>query len=435
MIILNYLYFHQKKLNSILKILYNLSSNLLVDLSFFLVYVYSIHILYQLISKLINKQLIIISNLKKIKKMKKANEILNSINPLKIVRKQSKQKELVGKAPGSLIYTGDVSDVPVEISVIRFDEAYYESEILETAADAHAEKGNKHVSWINIDGIHDVEIIKTIGKDFNLHSLLLEDILNIEQRPKIEIYGENLVVFFKMMYLRDNKLDIEPISLVLGPNYLISFQERKGDIFDNVRGRIHNASGRIRKRGSDYLLFALMDAVVDNYFIVMEDIADKLELLEDKLFEETDNRLLYELQQHRKQIVNMRRSVYPLREVVNKLNRAEFAAITEDTERFFRDLYDHTIQIIETIETFKETVSSLKDVFMTGVSNRMNEIMKVLTLIATIFIPITFVAGVYGMNFENMPELGWEYGYHAAWGLMIIMGVGMFIYFKRQKWL
>ena len=367
--------------------------------------------------------------------MKKANEILNSINPLKLTKKISRQKELVGKAPGSLIYTGEVVDVPVELSVIRYSETHYDSFILKKATDAHEEKGVDHISWINVDGIHDVDIIKTIGKDFDLHSLLLEDILNIEQRPKIEIYGDNLVVFFKMMYLRDNKLDIEPISLVLGPNYLISFQEKKGDIFDNVRARIKNTNGRIRKRGSDYLLFALMDAVVDNYFVVMEDIADKLELLEDKLFEDTDNKLLYELQQYRKQIVNMRRSVYPLREVVNKLNRAEFGVISEDTERFFRDLYDHTIQIIETIETFKETVSSLKDVFMTGVSNKMNEIMKVLTLIATIFIPVTFVAGVYGMNFDNMPELSWEYGYEATWGLMLLMGGAMLVYFKKKKWL
>lgn len=367
--------------------------------------------------------------------MKKANEILNSINPLKLTKRISRQKELVGKSPGSLIYTGEVVDVPVEISVIRYSEKYYDDFVLKSASEAHEEKGNENISWINVDGIHDIDIIKTIGKDFNLHSLLLEDILNIEQRPKIEIYGENMVIFFKMMYFHDGKLDIEPISLVLGPNYLISFQEKKGDIFDNVRARIKNANGRIRKRGSDYLLFALMDAVVDNYFVVMEDIADKLELLEDRLFEDTDNRLLYELQQHRKQIVNMRRSVYPLREVVNKLNRAEFGIISEDTERFFRDLYDHTIQIIETIETFKETVSSLKDVYMTGVSNRMNEIMKVLTLIATIFIPITFVAGVYGMNFDNMPELSWEYGYEATWGLMLLMGGAMLVYFKKKKWL
>lgn len=367
--------------------------------------------------------------------MKKANEILSSINPLKIVRRQSKQKDLVGRAPGSLIYTGDVKDVPVTMTVIRYSDKNYDKFELKSASDAHEEKGNENISWINMDGIHDVSIIKTIGKDFELHSLLLEDILNIEQRPKIEVYGDNLVVFFKMLYLENDKLVIEPISLVLGPNYLISFQEKSGDIFDNVRTRIEDSNGRIRRRGSDYLLFALMDAVVDNYFVVMEDIAEKLELLEDELFEDSDNRLLYELQQYRKQIVNMRRSVYPLREVVSKLNRAEFGIISEDTERFFRDLYDHTIQIIETIETFKETVSSLKDVFMTGVSNRMNEIMKVLTLIATIFIPVTFIAGVYGMNFENMPELGWEYGYASAWALMAIMGISMFVYFKKQKWL
>lgn len=285
-------------------------------------------------------------------------------------------------------------------------------------SEANLEKEIDHISWINVSGIHDVDIVKTIGDDFNLHSLLLEDILNIEQRPKVEVYGENIVVFFKMLYLTDGVLEIEPISLVLGPNYIISFQEKEGDIFDNIRDRIRNGNGKIRKRKSDYLMFALMDAVVDNYFIVMEDIAEKLELLEDRLFEETDNSLLFELQMYRKQIVSMRRSIYPLREVVNKLNRTEFERISDDTERFFRDLYDHTIQIIETIETFKETVSSLKDVYMTGVSNRMNEIMKVLTLIATIFIPITFVAGVYGMNFEYMPELSWKYGYESAWLLM-----------------
>lgn len=367
--------------------------------------------------------------------MKKANDILNSFNPLKLTKKISRQKELVGKAPGSLIYTGEVVDEPVEVSVIRYSDDNYETFILENVSDAHLEKGIQNVSWINVDGIHNIDIVETIGKDFKLHSLLLEDILNIEQRPKVEIYGENMVVFFKMMYINDGVLDIEPISLILGPNYLISFQEKKGDIFDNVRGRIQLENGRIRKRGADYLLFALMDAVVDNYFVVMEDIAEKLELLEDELFEDTDNRLLYELQQRRKQIVNMRRSVYPLREVVNKLNRSEFGIISEDTERFFRDLYDHTIQIIETIETFKETVSSLKDVYMTGVSNKMNEIMKVLTLIATIFIPITFIAGVYGMNFEYMPELTWEYGYIIAWGLMILMGGAMLVYFKKKKWL
>lgn len=367
--------------------------------------------------------------------MKKTNEILSIINPLNLKKRISKQIKLVGQAPGSLIYTGEVEDTPVEISVIRYSEDYFEHFKLENASEAHEEKGVDHISWININGIHDVNVIEQIGKDFDLHSLLLEDILNIEQRPKMEIYGENLVVFFKMLYMQDDKLIIEPISLVLGPNYIISFQEKSGDIFDNIRTRIEISNGKIRRRGSDYLLFSLMDAVVDNYFVVMEEIAERLELLEDELFEDTDNELLYDLQQYRKQIVIMRRSIYPLREVVNKLNRAEFEIISEDTERFFRDLYDHTIQIIETIETFKETVSSLKDVFMTGVSNRMNEIMKVLTLIATIFIPITFVAGVYGMNFEGMPELSWKYGYAGAWGLMILMGLSMLIYFKKKKWL
>jgi len=364
-----------------------------------------------------------------------ANEILNKINPIHLTRKKSKQSEIVGKAPGSLIYTGLQKDMKVTMSVIRYNSETYERFQIDNVADASNEKNIEQISWININGIHDTKIIESIGKDFELHSLLLEDILNIEQRPKIEEYEGNMVVFFKMLYITDGKLDIEPLSIVLGPNYLISFQEREGDIFDNVRERIENSHGRIRKRGADYLLFALMDAVIDNYFVVMEDIAERLEELEDKLFEESDEKLLYELQQYRKQIVSMRRSIYPLREVVGRLDRSQYDIIAEDTERFFRDLYDHTIQIIETIETFKETVSSLKDVYMTGVSNRMNEIMKVLTLIATIFIPVTFVAGVYGMNFDNMPELHWEYGYPAAWLLMALMGLGMFVFFRKKKWL
>lgn len=364
-----------------------------------------------------------------------ANEILNKINPINLTKKKSKQSEIVGKAPGSLIYTGMQKDVKVTMSVIRYNSDSYEKFQIDNVSDMGVEKKVEQVSWININGIHDTKIIESIGRDFELHSLLLEDILNIEQRPKIEQYGDNIVVFFKMLYLTDKELDIEPISIVLGPNYLISFQEREGDIFDNVRERIENSNGRIRKRGSDYLLFALMDAVIDNYFVVMEEIAERLEALEDKLFEDSDETLLYELQQYRKQIVRMRRSIYPLREVVGRLDRSQYDIILEDTERFFRDLYDHTIQIIETIETFKETVSSLKDVYMTGVSNRMNEIMKVLTLIATIFIPVTFVAGVYGMNFDHMPELHWEYGYPAAWTLMALMGLGMFIFFRKKKWL
>jgi magnesium transporter len=364
-----------------------------------------------------------------------ANDLLNKISPINIAKKKSKQSEIVGKAPGSLIYTGTQKDIQVTMSVIRYNTEEYNKFKIDDVSQASSEKQTEQVSWININGIHDTKIVESIGKDFGLHSLLLEDILNIEQRPKIEQYDKNIVVFFKMLYLTEGELEIEPISIVLGPNYLISFQEREGDIFDNVRGRIENSNGRIRNRGADYLLFALMDAVIDNYFIVMEEIAERLENLEDRLFEDSNEELLYQLQQYRKQIVRMRRSIYPLREVVGRLDRSQYDIIAEDTERFFRDLYDHTIQIIETIETFKETVSSLKDVYMTGVSNRMNEIMKVLTLIATIFIPITFVAGVYGMNFDHMPELHWEYGYPVAWVIMIIMGLGMFVYFKRKKWL
>jgi magnesium transporter len=367
--------------------------------------------------------------------MKKPNEILKMMNPINMKRQTNKQIKLVGQAPGSLIYTGDIEDSPVEISVIRYGEDFFERQILERVEDAHQEKDNDYVSWINIEGIHDIDVIKQIGNDFNLHPLMLEDILNIEQRPKIDDFDDNIIVFLKMLYVNEGKLIVEPISIVLGPNYIISFQEKPGDVFDNVRTRLENSNGKIRKRGSDYLLYSLMDAVIDNYFLVLEYISEKLEVLEDKMLRSTDNRLLQELQHCRKQVVLIRRSIYPLREIVNKLNREEYEAISAETENFFRDLYDHTIQIIETIETFKETVSSLKDVFMTSVSNKMNEIMKVLTLIATIFIPITFVVGVYGMNFDFMPELRWKYGYVIVWGIMLLMAGSMLLYFKKKKWL
>lgn len=366
--------------------------------------------------------------------MNKANQILQKMNFKNLNVRKSKQIKKVGQAPGTLIYTGDIEDSPIEISVIRYSEDSFERAIVEKATDVYQEKNEDTITWINIEGIHDTEVIQQIGKDFKLHPLMLEDILNIEQRPKIDNFGDNIIVFLKMLYISETKLIVEPISLVLGPNYLISFQEQPGDVFDNIRLRLENSNGKIRNHRADYLLYSLMDAIIDNYFIVLEDISEKLEFLEDKLFLSTDNQLLYELQHLRKQIVVIRRSVYPLREIVNKLNREEYEAIEEESEKYFRDLYDHTIQIIETIETFKETVASLKDVFMTSISNKMNEIMKVLTLIATIFIPITFVVGVYGMNFENMPELGWKYGYALTWGIMVVMTVSMLLYFKKKKW-
>lgn len=362
-------------------------------------------------------------------------KIPNPFSQTSNIKKKSRIRETVGKPPGSLIYTGEKREEPVRITVIQYNDDGYIQEEVESLDKAFSYLNSEYVTWINIDGIHDTEMVKDVGERVNLHNLLLEDILSVDQRPKIEEFDDKLLVIFKMLYFKDNDLEVEHTSIILSEHSIISFQEKIGDIFDSLRSRIENKSGRIRQRGSDYLLYAIMDSIVDNYFIVLDEIAERLETLEDELYEDPGKDLLFKLQFYRKKVVELRRSVYPLRETVNKLNQGQSNLIGKDTEDFFKDLYDHTIQIIETIETFKDTIASLKDMYMSIVSNRMNEIMKVLTIIATIFIPLTFIAGVYGMNFENMPELGWEYGYFITWVIFILTFIGMIIYFKRKDWL
>ncbi|MBD3322449.1 MAG: magnesium/cobalt transporter CorA [Chitinivibrionales bacterium] len=341
----------------------------------------------------------------------------------------------VGLPPGVPVPAKPVDSQPSKISIFRYGPSELEEketpvEKLNTVA------GRGPVLWCNCDGLGDSEVLQSIGKTFSLHDLVIEDIANTYQRPKLEEHDEYLLFVLKMIYQSGNSQEIlsEHVCLVLQQGIVLSFQERHGDVFDLIRDRIRKSKGRIRKMGADYLAYALMDAVVDNYFNVMENCAEEIESLESEVIAAPANGdTSAKIHALRRKVILLRRSIWPLREVINSLMRVESALIDPGMLPYFRDLYDHTIQIIETLETFREVLSGLLDIYMTVVSNKMNEVMKVLTIIATIFIPLSFIAGVYGMNFTYMPELGLRWGYFGALGLMATIALGMIIYFRFRK--
>ncbi len=347
-------------------------------------------------------------------------------------------KETLGQIPGKIVYTGDKSDSQLFLEIFDYTSTTFIEKELEHIEEAFGFSETTPVTWINVDGINHTEAITKIGNHYKLHPLVLEDIANTQQRPKIEDYDDYLFVVLKMLsFDKDEKLHMEHTSLILGKNYVVCFQEDEGDVFDPIRERLRTEKGRIRTMGADYLLYALMDAIVDNYFNLMEGIGDKIEDLEDRLFTKNadDNTITTEIQELKREILKIRKAVFPLREVLNRLEKIEHPLITEKTQFYIRDLYDHIIQISENIEISREMIWGLMDMYMTTISNKMNEVMKVLTIIASIFIPLTFLAGIYGMNFENIPELKYRFGYHILWGVMIVIFVSLLIYFKRKKWL
>lgn len=341
-----------------------------------------------------------------------------------------------GLPPGTLVHVGKKKVENVKISVIDYDEENFCEEELEKAEHCSSYKDKPTVTWINIDGLHDVRVVETVGKFFDLHPLVMEDILNTGQRPKIEDFNNYIFIVLKMIsYGEEEGVEAEQVSLILGSNFVLSFQEKPGDVFGPVRERIKNSKGKIRKMGTDYLVYALVDSIVDNYFIVLEKIGEKIGDLEEELIKEPTTETLQTIHKIKTNLIFLRKSVWPLREVVNKIERGELALIGEKTGPYFRDVYDHTIQVIDTVETFRDMVSGMLDIYLSSISNKMNAVMKVLTIIATIFIPLTFIAGVYGMNFQYMPELGWRWGYFGILSIMSFIFIGMMVYFKKKKWL
>jgi len=352
----------------------------------------------------------------------------------KFIRKREKK---IGLPPGTPVFVGERKVEKTKISIIDYEETRLEEKETVTIEECFPFKDTPTVTWINIDGIHDVENIQKIGKQFELHPLILEDIMNTDQRPKTEDFGHYMYIVLKMLYYdkKVNETQVEQASLILGENFVISFQEREGDIFEPIRERVRKGKGRIRKMGADYLAYALMDAVVDNYFLILERHGELLEELEDRVVMDPRPETMREIHQLKREMIFLRRSVWPLREVINSLERGESSLIHKTSRVYLRDVYDHTIQVIDTVETYRDMLSGMHDTYLSSISNRMNEVMKVLTIIATIFIPLTFIAGIYGMNFDFMPELKWRWAYFSVWGVIVAVTVLMVFYFKRKKWL
>ena len=356
------------------------------------------------------------------------------ISMSKFIRKREKK---IGLPPGTPIFVGEKKTEETKISILNYDETQFQEREVTEIEECVPFKITPSVTWINVDGIHDVEVIKKLGKSFDIHPLILEDILSTHQRPKMEDFERYIFIVLKMLYYDDeaNETQVEQVSLILGKNYVISFQEKEGDIFELIRERIRNGKGRIRSMGPDYLAYALLDAVVDHYFVILEKNGEKIEEMEDKIVKDPRPETLQEIYRLKREMIFLRRSVWPLREVESSLERGESPLIHDSTRIYLRDVYDHTIQVIDTVETYRDMLSGMHDTYLSSISNRMNEVMKVLTIIATIFIPLTFIAGIYGMNFEFMPELKWRWAYFGVWGGIVVIGIFMVGFFKRKKWL
>jgi len=353
-----------------------------------------------------------------------------------MTRHRHKLAKKAGLSPGTLHMEGEPRIAPVRITVMDWDAAHYVEKRCDAIEECFPYRDTGTITWINIDGLANTEVIEKIGRHFAIHPLILEDILNVEQRPKMEDLGSYIYLNLKMLMLAGpgKETRAEHVSMIIGPNYLISFQETVGDVFDPVRDRIRR-DGRIRKNGPDYLAYALIDDIVDNYFIVMEQIQERVEDLEEELVVHPLQQSLRKINGLKKEMIYLRKAVWPLRELITGLERTDSPLIQESTHIYLRDVYDHTIQVIDTLETLRDMVSGMLDIYLSGLSYKMNEIMKVLTLIATIFIPLTFVAGVYGMNFHYMPELSWEYGYFTIWAVMIAIVAVMLYYFRKREWI
>jgi len=344
----------------------------------------------------------------------------------------------VGYAPGALIPKEELDQHPLKLTLFEYgpEMSVVEGQI-QQLSDCIPFKIQTAVNWLNIDGSHQVELLEDIGRRLEIHPLVLEDILNTNQRPKLEDYDQYLFLELNMLTWSEatSQVEAEQISLLLGENYLVTFQDLEKDVFDPVRKRIREGKGRLTKAGPDYLAYSLIDAVVDHYFIVLENLGEQIEFLEEELVTDPDPGTLHAIHDLKRELIFLRKSVWPLREVISALERGESPLFQESSLLYLRDVYDHIIQIIDTIETFREMASGMLDIYLSSVSNRMNEVMKVLTIIATVFIPLSFVVGLYGMNFKYMPELGWKWGYAMVWGVIILIVTGMMVYFRRRKWL
>jgi magnesium transporter len=347
-----------------------------------------------------------------------------------------KRSKKVGLPPGTPVHIGVRKTDRVRVRVIDYNEDHVQERFVEEISECPTVPGVSGVRWVDLTGLHDLDILKSLGDCFGLHPLVLEDIVNTDQRPKVEDYGDYLYIVFKMLaYEAKAEVVSEQVSLVLGKDFVISFQEREGNIFDPIRERIRSGKGLIRRRGPDFLVYSLLDIVVDHYFSVTEGLGDEIETISERVLANPNPAIMADIHHLRREMMFLHRAVWPLREVVSGLGRKDSELVTEATGIYIRDVYDHTIQVMDAVEIYREMMSDLVDIYLSSVSNRLNAVMKVLTIIATIFIPLTFLAGVYGMNFKYLPEIGWRWGYPLFWFVCILVTAVMLAFFKRKKWL
>jgi magnesium transporter len=341
-----------------------------------------------------------------------------------------------GLAPGTLKYVGASKDFDVYIDQFLFTEEFYEEKLKIDLKDILADKSDAPVRWINITGIHQTEIIEHVGKIFGIHPLVLEDILHAEQRPKLEDFDSYLYFVLKMIHTDPETkiVDSEQVSILLFENTVITFQEHPKDVFDPIRERIRKGKTKLRKSGADYLMYSILDAIVDNYFIALEIMGEDLEEVESNLISSHQRIELTDLHTYKRELIFMRKSIWPLREVINFLTKGDFNLIKPETSVYMRDVYDHCVHVIDTLETYRDLTSGLMDLYLSSMSNKMNQVMKTLTIIATIFIPLTFIVGVYGMNFDYMPELHYHNAYLITWIVMLTIALFMLWHFKRKRW-
>jgi magnesium transporter len=353
----------------------------------------------------------------------------------KLIKERSKK---AGLPPGTLIHIGEKKTGEAKIKIIDYDEAHLQEKEIRKLDECIPYKDKPTVTWIDVEGIHQVEILEKLGDCFGLHPLVMEDILNTDQRPKTEDYTDYIYTVLKMIRYddKDGMIVTEQVSIILGQNFVISFQEgTDGDVFNSVRVRVRSEKSHIRRMGADYLAYSLLDSIVDNYFAVFEKLGEKIEFLEDELVSSPTPKTLQIIHDLKREMIFLRKSVWPLREVINAFERGDSPLIKSATRIYLKDVYDHTIQVIDNVETFRDMLSGMLDIYLSSISNRLNSVMKVLTIIATIFMPLTFLAGVYGMNFKYMPELEWHWGYPLILLIMITIALTMLVYFKIKKWM
>lgn len=342
----------------------------------------------------------------------------------------------ISSTPGTVKYIGKTRENHVKLHLLDYNEADFTEKDLANIKESIPFKESPTVTWLNVTGVHDEALIQEIGEIFKVHPLVLEDIANTTQRPKVEEYEDYFFVVIKTAFFDDksHEMNLEQISLIVGKDYVISLQEKEDDILGELMERIRNNKGKLRKLGSDYLMYGIMDTVVDHYFLVLEKVGEQIEVMEEALIQKADQKVLAKIYTLKQELLFLRKSIWPMREIVNILQRMENNLLQPETAVYMRDLYDHTVQVMETVETFRDMTSGMLDLYLSTISNKMNEVMKILTIFSAIFIPLTFLSGVYGMNFDFMPELKWRFGYFLWWGLVTILALGMMLFFKRKKW-